>query len=148
MDENMSILLDTKGYDLENSSFTNQSATEVEIIDENSSTITLNLDQKENLATYTQRRIGDFEALERVDRAVLDQSDKDLWFLWGLIKRDFALNDKIIKSREQWRKQLNVGPAKIGPLFEKLIHLKAVKRLGAGKKGARSKVASQYKRLV
>ena len=50
MDENMSILLDTKGYDLENSSFTNQSATEVEIIDENSSTITLNLDQKENLA--------------------------------------------------------------------------------------------------
>ena len=46
----MSILLDTKGYDLENSSFTNQSATEVEIIDENSSTITLNLDQKENLA--------------------------------------------------------------------------------------------------
>ena len=50
MDENMSILLDTKGYDLENSSFTSQSATEVEIIDENSSTITLNLDQKENLA--------------------------------------------------------------------------------------------------
>lgn len=105
-------------------------------------------DQKENLANYTQRRIGDFEALERVDRAVLDQSDKDLWFLWGLIKRDFALNDKIIKSREQWRKQLNVGPAKIGPLFEKLIHLKAVKRLGAGKKAAGSKVASQYKRLV
>ena len=34
----------------ENSSFTSQSATEVEIIDENSSTITLNLDQKENLA--------------------------------------------------------------------------------------------------
>ena len=46
MDENMSILLDTKGYDLENSSFANQSAAEVEIIDKNSSTITSNLDQK------------------------------------------------------------------------------------------------------
>ena len=44
MDESMNILLDTKGYDLENSSFINQSATEVEIIDKKSSTITLNLD--------------------------------------------------------------------------------------------------------
>ena len=43
MDENMSILLDTKGYDLESSSFTNQSTTEVEIIDKNSQTITSNL---------------------------------------------------------------------------------------------------------
>ncbi len=50
MDENMSILLDTKGYDLENSSFANQSVPEVEIIDENSSTITSSLDQIENLA--------------------------------------------------------------------------------------------------
>ena len=39
MDENMSILLDTKGYDLENSSFANQSAAEVEIIDKNLSLI-------------------------------------------------------------------------------------------------------------
>jgi hypothetical protein len=104
-------------------------------------------DQIDNLISYISRRISDFETLQCIDRAVLDEGDKDLWFLWGLIKRDYALGDKIIKGREQWRKALKVTPAKVNPLFDRLIKLKAVRRLAQGKKGAGSKSASQYVRL-
>ena len=67
--------------------------------------------------------------------------------LWGLIKRDYALDDKIIKGREEWRKALKITPAKVNLLFDKLIELKAVRRLARGKKGASSKSAGQYVRL-
>ena len=107
----------------------------------------LTQDQIENLIDYINRRISDFETLERIDRAILDEGDKDLWFLWGLIKRDYALDDKIIKGREEWRKALKITPAKVNLLFDKLIELKAVRRLARGKKGASSKSAGQYVRL-
>jgi len=104
--------------------------------------------QQTTLIDYIQRRIGDFEALTRIDAAVLNENDKDLWFLWGLIKRDFALDDKIIRGREQWRKLLKVGPNKVTKLFDMLIKLKAVRKLATGIKGATSRRATEYKRLV
>ena len=104
--------------------------------------------QKTTFIDYIQRRIGDFEALTRIDAAVLNENDKDLWFLWGLIKRDFALDDKIIRGREQWRKLLKVGPNKVTKLFDVLIRLEAVRKLAPGIKGATSRRATEYKRLV
>ena len=109
----------------------------------------LSEEQINTLVGLCQRRIDKLEALDTIEAKILEQSDKALLFLWVKIRRHYEVDETIVMSEKAWAAFGKISKGDVEPLLTTLCKkLGALKQIKKGKSGAKTGIASEYKRLV
>ena len=58
--------------------------------------------QNKNLVEYIKNKIAKHEAVNKVEAAILRQRDKNLWYLWGIVKLECLVGETVCMSLSQW----------------------------------------------
>ena len=95
---------------------------------------------------FLDRQVEKHLKLDRVEAAILDDDDKNLYFMWGKIKREFPKGDTFTWPTAKAAKICHCSKQDVKPIMKKLEKLGAIKLLQAGKRGAHSSRAALYLR--
>ena len=104
--------------------------------------------QRETLIQFLQQKIDKHLRPDTIEAQILDEDDKNLYFMWGKIKRLCPKGDTIAWPSARAAKEAHCSKADVKPIMRKLEAIGAVKLLQAGKSGANSKRAALYRREV
>ena len=86
--------------------------------------------------------------LDRVEAAILDEDNKNLYFMWGKIKSEHPKGDTFTWPTAKAAKICHCSKQDIKPIMKKLEKLGAVTLIQAGKAGKNSSRAALYRREV
>ena len=86
--------------------------------------------------------------LDRVEAAILDEDNKNLYFMWGKIKREYPKGDTFAWPIKLASERCGCSKSNVGPIMQKLEKLGAVTLIQAGKAGRHSGRAAIYRREV
>ena len=81
-----------------------------------------------------------------VERLIIDAGDKNLYFMWGKIKRHCPVGDTIAWPTARAAKEAHCSKTLIAPIMKQLVSLGAVTLIQAGKAGRNSGRAAIYRR--
>ena len=95
---------------------------------------------------FLDRQVEKHLKLDRVEAAILDDDDKNLYFMWGKIKREFPKGDTFTWPTAKAAKICHCSKQDVKPIMKKLEKLGAIKLLQTGKRGAHSSRAALYLR--
>ena len=90
------------------------------------------------LCDYIQQRINKHQMLDRVEVALIDDPDKNVYYMWGQIKRRCLKGDTIAWPNATAVKHGRSSKSQVTGIMNKLIKLGAVTRPQGGKRGANS----------
>ena len=110
--------------------------------------IPLSDDQMSVLCDYIKQRIDKHQKLDRIEAALIDDPDKNLYYMWGQIKRRCLKGDTIAWPQSIAAKHCHCSKSNVAEIMEKLVKAGAVKRLEKGKQGSNSHQAAIYRREV
>ncbi len=100
------------------------------------------------LCDYIQQRIDKHQKLDRIEAALIDDPDKNLYYMWGQIKRRCLKGDTIAWPHATAVKHGRCSKSQVAGIMNKLMKLGAVTRPQEGKSGANSGRAAIYRREV
>ena len=100
------------------------------------------------LRDYIQQRIDKHQKLDRVEAALIDDPDKNVYYMWGQIKRRCLKDDTITWPQATAAKLCRCSKTEVSKIMNKLIKLGAITRVQAGKRGANSGRAAIYRREI
>ncbi len=100
------------------------------------------------MVRYIKNKIAKHEAVNRVEAAILKQKDKNLWFVWGIVKLECLVGETVCMSLSQWSSIAQVRKQDVSEYLDKLVNLDALERVVKGERGTNRKKASIYRRLV
>ena len=95
---------------------------------------------------FLDRKVEKHLKLDRVEAAILDDDDKNLYFMWGKIKREFPKGDTFTWPTAKAAKICHCSKQDVKPIMKRLEKLGAIKLLQTGKRGAHSSRAALYLR--
>jgi hypothetical protein len=95
---------------------------------------------------FLDRQVEKYLELDRLEAAILDDDDKNLYFMWGKIKREYPKGDTFTWSTAKAAKTCHCSKQDVKPIMKKLEKLGAIKLLQTGKRGAHSSRAALYVR--
>ena len=95
---------------------------------------------------FLDKQVEKHLKLDRVEAAILDDDDKNLYFMWGKIKREFPKGDTFTWPTAKAAKICHCSKQDVKPIMKKLEKLGAIKMLQTGKRGAHSSRAALYVR--
>jgi len=121
-------------------------AAELEI--EHSGGNPLSASQRETLITFLQQKIDKHLKPDTIEAKILDEDDKNLYFMWGKIKRLCPKGDTIAWPTAKAAKEAHCSKADVKPIMNRLVTIGAITKLQEGKSGANSKRAALYRREV
>ena len=104
--------------------------------------------QKQTLIHFVERQVQKHLNSNKVERVIIDTDNKNLYFMWGKIKRHCPVGDTIAWPTARAAKEAHCSKALIAPLMKKLISLGAITLIQAGKPGRNSGRAAIYRREV
>jgi len=84
--------------------------------------------------------------LDRVEAAILDENNKNLYFMWGKIKREYPVGDTFTWTTKEAAAKCGCSRKNVAPIMKKLEKLGAITLIQTGKAGANSTRAALYKR--
>lgn len=100
------------------------------------------------LHEYIQKRVEKHQNLDRIEAALIDEPDKNVYYMWGQIKRRCLKNDTITWPHATAAKYGRCSKTKVPEIMNKLIKHGAVTRTQKGKRGANSRRADIYRREI
>ncbi len=100
------------------------------------------------LRDYIEQRIDKHQMLDRVEAALIDDPDKNVYYMWGQIKRRCLKGDTIAWPQSLAAKHCHCSKSSVAEIMEKLVKAGAVKQLEKGKQGSNSQQAAIYRREV
>ena len=95
---------------------------------------------------FLNRQVERHLNLDRVETAILDADNKNLYFMWGMIKRECPKGDTFTWPTAKAAKICHCSKKDVKPIMKKLENLGAIKMLQTGKRGAQSSRAALYVR--
>jgi len=98
------------------------------------------------LRDYIQQRIDKHQKLDRIEAALIDDPDKNVYYMWGQIKRRCLKDDTIAWPHATAAKYGRCSRTQVPKIMNKLMKLGAVTRPQEGKRGANSGRAAIYRR--
>ena len=100
------------------------------------------------LRDYIQQHIDKHQKLDRIEAALIDEPDKNVYYMWGQIKRRCLTDDTIAWSHATAAKYGRCSRTQVSKIMNKLMKLGAVTRPQEGKRGANSSRAAIYRREI
>lgn len=100
------------------------------------------------LIDLIQRQIDKHMHPDNIEAKIIDTDNKNLWFMWGKIKRNYPLGDTFPLTTEEARKLCGCSKTDVAPIMKKLEKLGAIVRTQKGARGANSGRAAIYKREI
>ena len=85
---------------------------------------------------------------DSVEAKLIDTNNKSLWFMWGKIKRQYAVGETFAWTTVKAAEQANCSKSNVGPIMKKLCAVGALTRIQEGKAGQSSGRANIYRREV
>ena len=95
---------------------------------------------------FLDKQVEKHLKLDRVEAAILDDDDKNLYFMWGKIKREYPKGDTFTWPTAKAAKACHCSKQDVKPIMKRLEKLGAIKLLQTGKRGAHSSRAALYLR--
>ena len=86
--------------------------------------------------------------LDRVEAALLDEDDKNLYFMWGKIKREYPKGDTFAWPIKEAASKCKCSKSDVGPIMKMLEKFGAITLIQAGKAGKNSGRAALYRREI
>jgi hypothetical protein len=100
------------------------------------------------LRYYIQQRIDKHQKLNRIEAALIDDPDKNVYYMWGQIKRRCLKDDTIAWPYATAAKYGRCSRTQVPKIMNKLMKLGAITRVQEGKRGANSGRAAIYRREI
>ncbi|MDA8611211.1 hypothetical protein N9L35_02400 [Alphaproteobacteria bacterium] len=104
--------------------------------------------QVKTIWTFLDAQVEKHLKLDRVEAAILDVDNKNLYFMWGKIKRECPKGDTFAWPIKLASERCGCSKSNVGPIMQKLEKLGAVTLIQAGKAGRHSGRAAIYRREV
>ena len=104
--------------------------------------------QIKTIWTYLDKQVEKHLNLDRVEAAILDEDSKNLYFMWGKIKREYPKGDTFTWPSAKAAKICHCSKQDVKPIMKKLEKLGAVSLIQAGKAGKNSSRAALYRREI
>ena len=98
------------------------------------------------LCDYIQQRIHKHQKLDRIEAALIDDPDKNVYYMWGQIKRRCLKGDTIAWPHATAVKHGRCSKSQVTGIMNKLMKLGAITRPQEGKRGANSGRSAIYRR--
>ena len=95
---------------------------------------------------FLDKQVEKHLKLDRVEATILDDDDKNLYFMWGKIKREYPKGDTFTWSTAKAAKICHCSKKDVKPIMKRLEKLGAIELLQTGKRGAHSSRAALYLR--
>ena len=86
--------------------------------------------------------------LDRVEAAILDEDNKNLYFMWGKIKRNYPKGDTFVWPVKEAASKCKCSKTDVAPIMKKLEQLGAITLIQAGRAGKNSSRAALYRREI
>ena len=102
--------------------------------------------QIQTLWNFLDNQVEKHLKLDRVEAAILDEDNKNLYFMWGKIKRDYPVGDTFTWTTKEAAAKCRCSRTNVAPIMKKLEKLGAITLIQAGKAGANSTRAALYRR--
>ena len=100
------------------------------------------------LCDYIRQLIDKHQKLDRIEAALINDPDNNVYYMWGQIKRRCLKGDMIAWPHATAVKHGRCSKSQVTGIMNKLIKLGAVTRPQEGKRGANSSRAAIYRREV
>ena len=104
--------------------------------------------QTKTIWTFLDEQVEKHLKLDRVEAAILDEDNKNLYFMWGKIKREYPKGDTLAWPTTLAFERCGCSRSDVGPIMQKLEKLGAVTLIQKGKAGKHSGRAAIYRREV
>ena len=95
-----------------------------------------------------QQRIDKHQKLDRIEAVLIDDPDKNVYYMWGQIKRRCLKGDTIAWPHATAVKHGRCSKSQVTGIMNKLMKLGAITRPQEGKRGANSGRAAIYRREI
>ena len=118
-----------------------------ELVSEHSNE-TLSIEQLDTLITYIQAQVDKHLKLDRVEASIIDTDNKNMYFMWGKIKRRYVKKDTFAWTNAVAAKQAHCSKGDVRAIMKKLEKLGAIKCIQKGKSGSFTRRANLYRREV
>jgi len=100
------------------------------------------------LCEFIQKHIDKHLKLDRIEAELIDDPDKNVYYMWGQIKRRCPKGANIAWSHSTAIQYGRCSKSQVTAVMNKLIKLGAVTRIQEGKRGQNSSRAAIYRREV
>ena len=104
--------------------------------------------QIKTIWAFLDRQVEKHLKLDRVEAAILDEDNKNLYFMWGKIKREYPKGYTFTWSSDEAAARCHCSKKNVKPIMKKLEKLGAITLLQEGKPGKHSNRAALYRRDV
>ena len=85
---------------------------------------------------------------DTVEAKLIDSDSKNLWFMWGKIKRQYAPSETFAMPSDKAAKLARCSKSDVGPIMKQLCNAGALTLILSGKAGKTSGRAAIYRREV
>ena len=104
--------------------------------------------QIQTLWNFLDVQVDKHLKLDRIEAAILDEDNKNLYFMWGKIKREYPKGDTFAWPLKEAASKCKCSKTDVAPIMRKLEKLGAITLIQTGKAGRNSSRAALYRREV
>ena len=108
----------------------------------------LSPEQVNTLINLIERQVDKHLRLDRVEASIIDTDDKNMYFMWGKIKRRYVKKDTFAWTNAEAAKEAHCSKGDVKTIMRKLEKLGAIKCIQKGKSGSFTRRANLYRREV
>jgi len=109
---------------------------------------TLSTEQLNTLITYIQAQVDKHLKLDRVEASIIDTDNKNIYFMWGKIKRQIVKKDTFAWTNAVAAKEAHCSKGDVKTIMRNLEKLGANTCIQKGKSGSFTRRANLYRREV
>jgi len=104
--------------------------------------------QMKVLCDLIQHQMDKLMHPDNVEAKLIDTNNKNLWFMWGKIKRQFAVGETFAWTSAKGASECECSKSDVRPIMKKLCDVGALTRIQKGKAGQSTGRANIYRREV
>lgn len=104
--------------------------------------------QMDTLCDLIQRQMDKHQKPDNIEPLLIDSDDKNLWFMWGKIKRRNIVGETFAMPVNEAVKLAHMSKRDVGKVMSQLVKLGALHLIQSGKSGKMSGRAAIYRREI
>ena len=104
--------------------------------------------QMDTLCDLMRRQIDKYQKPDHIESRLIDADDKNLWFMWGKIKRRYIMGETFAMSVKEAAEFAHISKRDVKKVMTKLVNIGALKAIQPGKAGKNSGRAAIYRREI
>ena len=104
--------------------------------------------QMDTLCDLIQRQMDKHQKPGNIESLLIDSDDKNLWFMWGKIKRRFIVGETFAMPVNDAVKLAHMSKRDVGRVMSQLVKLGVLRLIQSGKSGKMSGRAAIYRREI